>query len=152
MFGIGSMELVVILLVALIVLGPKSIPQIAKTIGKVMGEVRRVSTDFQRAMNVEVAAEEREAAEKRAQAQQAERQAEPAPDTGAAQPAEQPAKDVAAHPDASTSPAGDYFNGETRPAEPDIEPDSPLARAVAKAAAEAATTGATAPSPSEPQS
>ncbi|MDR3319568.1 MAG: twin-arginine translocase TatA/TatE family subunit [Desulfovibrio sp.] len=58
MFGIGSTELVVILLVALIVLGPKSLAGIACTMGKVMGEFRRVSTDFQRTLNAESAQEE----------------------------------------------------------------------------------------------
>ena len=54
MFGIGSTELLVILVVALIVLGPKSLPQMARTLGKAMGEFRRVSTDFQRTLNTEV--------------------------------------------------------------------------------------------------
>ena len=47
MFGIGGTELLVILVVALIVLGPKSVPQIARTLGKAMGEFRKVSTEFQ---------------------------------------------------------------------------------------------------------
>ena len=42
MFGIGGTELLVILVVALIVLGPKSVPQIARTLGKAMGEFRKV--------------------------------------------------------------------------------------------------------------
>ncbi len=54
MFGIGSTELLVILLVALVVLGPKSLPKMARTLGKAMGEFRRVSTDFQRTLNTEV--------------------------------------------------------------------------------------------------
>lgn len=58
MFGIGSTELLVILLVALVVLGPKSLPQLARTLGKALGEFRRVSTDFQRTLNTEVDLEE----------------------------------------------------------------------------------------------
>ena len=58
MFGIGSTELLVILLVALIVLGPKSLATISRSLGKAMGEFRRVSTEFQRTLNAEVAAEE----------------------------------------------------------------------------------------------
>lgn len=46
MFGIGGTELLVILVVALIVLGPKSVPQIARTLGKAMSEFRKVSTEF----------------------------------------------------------------------------------------------------------
>lgn len=60
MFGIGSTELLVILAVALIVLGPKSLAGISRTLGKAMGEFRRVSTDFQRTLNAEVDQEEQE--------------------------------------------------------------------------------------------
>lgn len=59
MFGIGSTELLVILLVALIVLGPKSLASVSRSLGKSMREFRRVSTDFQRALNVEAAEDER---------------------------------------------------------------------------------------------
>ena len=55
MFGIGSTELLVILVVALLVLGPKNLPKIAHTIGRAMGEFRRVSTEFQRTLNTEIA-------------------------------------------------------------------------------------------------
>lgn len=64
MFGIGSTELLVILLVALIVLGPKSLASASRSLGKAMGEFRRVSTDFQRALNVEAAREEERQREK----------------------------------------------------------------------------------------
>ncbi len=67
MFGIGSTELLVILVVALVVLGPKSLPGIAKTVGKVMGEFRRVTTDLQRTMNAEIAQEEHEERKKQAE-------------------------------------------------------------------------------------
>ncbi len=60
MFGIGSTELLVILVVALLVLGPKNLPKIAHTLGRAMGEFRRVSTEFQRTLNTEIAFEEEE--------------------------------------------------------------------------------------------
>lgn len=60
MFGIGSTELLVILLVALVVLGPKSLAGVSRSLGKAIGEFRRVSTDFQRTLNAEVAREEEE--------------------------------------------------------------------------------------------
>lgn len=60
MFGIGSTELLVILVVALIVLGPKSLATVSRSLGKAMGEFRRVSTDFQRTLNAEAAQEEEE--------------------------------------------------------------------------------------------
>ncbi len=58
MFGIGSTELLVILVVALLVLGPKNLPKMARTFGRAMGEFRRVSTEFQRTLNTEIAFEE----------------------------------------------------------------------------------------------
>jgi sec-independent protein translocase protein TatB len=48
MFNVGGAELLVILLVALIVLGPSRMPEAARTVGKVVGEVRRISSGFQR--------------------------------------------------------------------------------------------------------
>lgn len=69
MFGIGSTELLLILLVALIVLGPKSLAGFSRKLGKFVGEFRRVSTDFQRTLNMEAMREEaREAEAKRASA------------------------------------------------------------------------------------
>lgn len=58
MFGIGSTELLVILVIALIVLGPKSLATVSRSLGKAMGQFRRASTEFQRAINLEVAQEE----------------------------------------------------------------------------------------------
>jgi sec-independent protein translocase protein TatB len=47
MFNIGGGELIVILLVALIVLGPDKLPEAARKVGNVMGELRRMSNGFQ---------------------------------------------------------------------------------------------------------
>lgn len=47
MFNIGGGELLVILLVALIVLGPQRLPGAARQAGKVMGDLRRISSGFQ---------------------------------------------------------------------------------------------------------
>jgi sec-independent protein translocase protein TatB len=45
MFGVGMPELLVIFVVALIVLGPKRLPEVARTLGKAMAEFRRQSAD-----------------------------------------------------------------------------------------------------------
>ena len=65
MFGIGTTEILVILVVALIVLGPKSLPKVARTLGKGLAEFRRVSTDFQRTINTEIALDEHEKEKKK---------------------------------------------------------------------------------------
>ena len=46
MFGIGVPELLVILVVALIVLGPKRLPDVAKALGKGLAEFRRATSDL----------------------------------------------------------------------------------------------------------
>lgn len=47
MFNVGAGELLVILLIALIVLGPDKLPETARKVGNVMGELRRMSSGFE---------------------------------------------------------------------------------------------------------
>ena len=47
MFNVGGGELLVISLLALIVLGPNRLPTAARQVGKVIGDLRRLSTGFQ---------------------------------------------------------------------------------------------------------
>ena len=41
MFGLGFVEILLVLTVALLIFGPKQLPEIAKSLGKTMGELRR---------------------------------------------------------------------------------------------------------------
>ena len=46
MFGIGMPELLLILALALIVLGPKKLPELAKALGKGLAEFRRATDEI----------------------------------------------------------------------------------------------------------
>lgn len=46
MFNIGGAELLVILLVALLVLGPDKLPQAARQVGRAVGEFQRIAGGF----------------------------------------------------------------------------------------------------------
>lgn len=48
MFGIGMTELMVICAIGLIVLGPKRLPELARSLGRTMAEFRRASTDLRK--------------------------------------------------------------------------------------------------------
>jgi sec-independent protein translocase protein TatC len=50
MFDIGWMELLLIGIVALIVVGPKDLPKLFRTVGNVMGKARGMAREFQRSM------------------------------------------------------------------------------------------------------
>lgn len=50
MFDIGWLELIVIGIVALIVVGPKDLPQMFRTVGRFMGKMRAMAREFQRSM------------------------------------------------------------------------------------------------------
>lgn len=50
MFGIGPMELMAILVVALLVFGPKRIPELARTVGRGLAEFRRASNDLRQSL------------------------------------------------------------------------------------------------------
>ncbi len=50
MFDIGWSEMAIILLVALIVIGPKDLPRVARTAGRWIGKARAMARDFQRSL------------------------------------------------------------------------------------------------------
>jgi sec-independent protein translocase protein TatA len=60
MFGIGLPELVVILAVALIVLGPQRLPEVARMLGRAYAQLRRASEEFQNTIRQDLAVLERQ--------------------------------------------------------------------------------------------
>jgi sec-independent protein translocase protein TatB len=46
-FNVGGQEFLVILLLALLVLGPERLPGAIRTVGRIVGELRRISGGFQ---------------------------------------------------------------------------------------------------------
>lgn len=53
MFGIGMTELIVILVIALIVIGPSKLPEIAKALGKGLAEFKKASQEIKDSFNLE---------------------------------------------------------------------------------------------------
>lgn len=53
MFGIGMPELLLILAVALIVIGPKKLPDIARALGRGLAEFRKATDDLKSTINAE---------------------------------------------------------------------------------------------------
>src|ERR1043165_963230 len=59
---LGTTELLVIAVVALVLFGPRKLPEIGRSVGKALGEFKRASDDFKRTWEYEVELERRKPA------------------------------------------------------------------------------------------
>ena len=60
MFGpIGIWEMVIILVIALIVFGPRKLPELGRSLGKSLGEFKRASNELRNTLDEEIRIEER---------------------------------------------------------------------------------------------
>lgn len=64
MFDLGFQEIIIVLAVALIFIGPKHLPTIARTLGRAMGELRRAGDELRAQINLEAMMAEREEEER----------------------------------------------------------------------------------------
>lgn len=79
MFGIGTTEILIVLVIALLLLGPKEIPKIARTIGRGMKELERAKDELKE--SIEFEAEKDESDSKKSEEKGKEDDPEP-PDLG----------------------------------------------------------------------
>ena len=60
MFGsIGGMEIMVIMVIALLIFGPRKLPELGRSLGKGLSEFKRASNDLKRSLEEEISLEER---------------------------------------------------------------------------------------------
>ncbi len=119
MGSLGWQEIMVILVIALIVFGPRKLPQLGKTLGKAMGEFRRATNDLKNTLEVEVHKEEEKINapnRRRAEDEYQRRQRDMAP--GEEKPADTDAKKA---PETPAEPAVDPAAG-VKPEPPPVKP------------------------------
>jgi TatA/E family protein of Tat protein translocase len=88
---LGIPELLFILVLALLIFGPRKLPEIGRTLGKAMGEFRRATQELKQTLNTEAAMEESARRPARAPAPKAPAEVPPPAEAAAIAPAGEPA-------------------------------------------------------------
>ena len=71
MFGsIGMPELVIILVIALIIFGPRKLPELGRSLGKSIGEFKRASNELRHTLDEEIRVEEQKEQRAKIEAEQ----------------------------------------------------------------------------------
>src|SRR5690606_19966075 len=84
---LGIWELVIIFAVALIIFGPRKLPELGRSLGKSLSEFKRASNELRSTLDDEIRSEDRRATTA-APAKKSEASATPAPEAPAATPSE----------------------------------------------------------------
>jgi len=53
-FGFGFSELMIVLVIALLVIGPKKLPEVAKSMGKLYGQLKRAMDDIKESVDLDI--------------------------------------------------------------------------------------------------
>ena len=69
---IGMPELIIILVIALIIFGPRKLPELGKSLGRSLNEFKRASADLQNTLEQEIKLEEQKEQASKAQTRRAE--------------------------------------------------------------------------------